>query len=66
MDELFVLCLGFWLFVFSSSFRKQWISDFKKANVIFKVIDSGEAIISVGIGVILPVWGLYTLLGKAI
>ncbi len=53
--ELFYYLFSFWIFVFSTKFRNEWIRKFKGESVIEKGFDLLEAFISITIGLIIPI-----------
>ena len=60
-DEFDILgyFIGFWLFVFSKSFREIWVSEFKKSNWFGKFFDIIGAISSIIFGVLTPIGLIY-------
>jgi len=52
--------LGFWLFIFSEDYRTSWIKEFSQASFSGKLIDIAEAIFSILVGLILPVYLIFT------
>ena len=65
-DELEILgyFTWFWVFVFSKSFRKAWIEDFKNENWLGKFFDILEAISSILVGLVGPLFLIYYLFFK--
>ena len=60
-DELEIIgyFTWFWVFVFSKSFRKTWIEEFKNRNWLGKFFDVLEAISSILVGLVLPLFLIY-------
>ena len=62
--DLISLFFGFWLFIFSKSYRATWLEGFKQANLLFKVVRLFEALLSAFVGVVVPIGILTWLLGS--
>jgi len=49
----------FWVFVFSKTFRKAWIEEFKSGNWFGKLFGVVEVISSILFGLLLPLYLIY-------
>ena len=54
----------FWMFVFSKNFRKEWIEEFKSDNWLGNFFSVIEAISSVLVGLVGPLFLIYYFLLK--
>lgn len=62
MIEFFGKLFGFWMFVFSGTHRDIWLFEFQRANLFFKCIHILESIVSIVVGVGVPVLFAYMLI----
>lgn len=63
LDTLLHL-LGFWRFILSKNFREKWIREYKRMGVFRKLLELIEAVISVVIGLFLPMVLVYLVLSS--
>lgn len=54
--ELIGYCFGFWLFIFSQSFRQKWLSKVKNGDAVDRFFAILEAVTSISAGVVAPIW----------
>jgi hypothetical protein len=57
--ELIGLIFGFWLFIFSKMYREAWIHEYQKSHLIFKFIQILSAVVSIAIGLAVPIYVIY-------
>lgn len=61
-SDILVYFFGFWIFVFNKQFRAAWIGEFKRQNLLFKLLDILEALGAIVIGVVFPIGILVAIL----
>ncbi len=65
-DELEIIgyFTWFWMFVFSESFRKTWLGEFKSDYWLGKIFNVIEAVSSILVGLVGPLFLIYYFLLK--
>ena len=60
--EFFVYLFGFWLFIFSGTYRNAWVADYNENIFLGRCCKILNALISIVIGLGIPIFIIYELL----